>query len=674
MKRKRMKGIVSLLLIGCMLLSGCSKSRTPETGISAENSEEETTSVSENYIDTLSPANDFYGYINANDIMQMELKSNQERISTLGLIGEETDEQVEAIIKEIADSEEEFPKGSNEQMIHDMYWLTYKALSDKQSNEASDTAFVEEIIDKINAVEDKEDLLNLWHDLAKDYGLSTFLMASVDSNLYDTSEKVISFDFYPLADMAEIKDSDIKGVSYRDNFESYLKLCDITSDEAKDRATDVIYLYYDLAGCADPLILSGDKKYYEMYHLYSKEECEKNLKNLSYEQLLYSVGYDGKLPDKIAISDPGLFWEIDRLVDEEHVQAWKDIALIHFLSGNSYLLPTKYTFEGLEGLSPEKRTIRLISKYFQSEISDIYAEKYFTEKDKEIITKMCNDMVAEYRVLIEDADWLSGEGKSYLIEKLDNMKFFIGCGEKREDRPEEADLIRDTLLQTMYSFTAYQMNKSFDELFQKNVYNGFDDMSPITVNACYLPSENSIVITAAIINKRVFDSDADYAWNLGAIGSIIGHEISHAFDSNGVLFDAHGNYSPDAMPKADMEAFKQKQETAIEYYNTFTVLGSHVNGKLTLPENFADISGLQCVLSIAGDKDSQKTAFESYAHTWCSLITDITAKTLLETDVHSPANVRVNAVVACFDEFYEIYGVKEGDPMYIEPEKRVRRW
>ena len=287
---------------------------------------------------------------------------------------------------------------------------------------------------------------------------------------------------------------------------------------------------------------------------------------------------------------------------------------------------------------------------------------------------MCNDMVAEYRVLIEDADWLSGEGKSYLTEKLDNMKFFIGCGEKREANPKEADLIRETLLQTMYSVSAYQTNKSYDELFQKNVYNGFDDMSPITVNACYLPTENSIVITAAIINKRVFDSNADYAWNLGAIGSLIGHEISHAFDSNGVLFDSHGNYSPDAMPKADMDAFKLKQETAIEYYNTFTVLGSHVDGKLTLAENFADISGLQCVLSIAGDKASQKTALESYAHTWSSLITDTAAKSILETDVHAPSNVRVNAVVACFDEFYEIYGVKEGDPMYIEPEKRVRRW
>ena len=673
MKRK-MKGMVSILLVGCILLSGCSGKQTSETDVSSVNSGEETTSESENYIASLTPANDFYGYINANDIMQMELKDNQERISTLGLIGEETDEQVEAIIKEIADSKEEFPKGSNEQMIHDMYWLTYKALSDKQSNEASDTAFVEEIIDKINAVEDKEDLLNLWHNLAKEYGLNTFLAADVDGNLYDTSEKVISLNFYALADMSEIKDSDIKAVRYRDNFESYLKLCNVTPDEAKERSTNVIYLYYDLAGCADPLNLSGDREYYEMYHLYSKEECDRNLNSLSYEQLLYSVGYDGKIPDKIAISDPGLFWEIDRLVDEEHIQAWKDIALINLLSNYSYLLPTKYTFEGLEGLSPEKRTIQIISKYFQSEISDIYAEKYFTEKDKEIITKMCNDMVEEYRVLIEDADWLSDEGKSYLTEKLDNMTFFIGCGEKREDRPEEADRIRDTLLQTLYSFTAYQMNKSFDELFQKNVYNGFDDMSPITVNACYLPSENSIVITAAIINKRVFDPDADYAWNLGAIGSIIGHEISHAFDSNGVLFDAHGNYSPDAMPKADMDAFKQKQETAIEYYDTFTVLGSHVDGKLTLAENFADISGLQCVLSIAGDQDSQKTALESYAHTWCSLITDTTAKSILETDVHAPSNVRVNAVVACFDEFYEIYGVKEGDPMYIEPEKRVRRW
>ena len=254
------------------------------------------------------------------------------------------------------------------------------------------------------------------------------------------------------------------------------------------------------------------------------------------------------------------------------------------------------------------------------------------------------------------------------------MTFFIGCGEKREPDPEEGKLFKDTLLQTMYSFSAYEMQKNFDSLFEENVYNGFDDMSPITVNACYVDETNSIVITAAIINDRVFNPDADYAWNLGAIGSIIGHEISHAFDSCGVLYDSHGNYSPNAMSESDINAFEEMQQMAIEYYDSFTVLGSHVDGKLTLAENFADISGIQCVLAIAGDLESQKIALESYAGVWSALTSDTYAKELLETDPHSPSNIRVNAVVACFDVFYEIYDVKEGDPMYVDPDKRVRRW
>lgn len=176
------------------------------------------------------------------------------------------------------------------------------------------------------------------------------------------------------------------------------------------------------------------------------------------------------------------------------------------------------------------------------------------------------------------------------------------------------------------------------------------------------------------MNKGLFDEDEDYATNLGGIGALIGHEISHAFDSKGVKFDAHGNFVPDAMPQEDIKAFKDLQDKAIAYYSSFKILGSHVDGKLTLGENLADISGLQCVISIAGDPESQKKAFEAFARMWEQLLTDTKAKEYLTEDVHSPHSVRVNAAVALFDEFYEIYGVKEGDPMYVAPENRIRRW
>ncbi len=668
---RRTENIGCLLLAACLVLTGCGNNAAPAemtgTGVAA-------VTESENGIDSLTPANDFYGYINAADIMAMELKDNQQKISTLGLISEETSDQVEGIIKDIVNSDEEYELGSNEQMIRDLYNITYQFVDDKSLFEESDTKFVEGILDKIESAENKNDLIKMWHDLAKDYGLQTFVSGSVVSNIYDTSEKVLFISIEPLADFSEIKESDLKAVSYRDGFDTYLKLAGASVDDAKDRANNIIYLYYDLAGVADPAILSGDKDYYETFEIYSREECEEHLSNITYEDLIYSIGYEGKIPDKIVIPDPELLWEIDSLVTDDHIREWKDIALVSFLGNQSSLLPNEYTQTGIEEFTPDDLAVSVVTKYMDKMISDIYADKYFSEEDKELITKMCKDMVAEYRVLIEGADWLTDEGKAFLTDKLDNMTFFIGRGEKREADPEEGKLIKGTLLQTLYSFSAYAQQKNFNAFWEEYEYDGFDAMSPITVNACYVSQPNSIVITAAIINERVFDPDADYAWNLGAIGSILGHEISHAFDSDGVLFDSKGNYVPDAMPESDIEAFEEKQEIAIEYYNSFTVLGSHVDGKLTLGENFADISGLQCALAIAGDLDSQKTVFESYAHVWSSLVSDTYAKGLLETDPHSPDSVRINAVVACFDEYYEIYDVKEGDPMYIEPDRRVRRW
>ena len=467
MKRKGLKGFLASLLAGCILLSGCSNTQSSEKDVSTGEVKETSSETGEDYIASLTPANDFYGYINASELMNMELKDNQEGISTLGLISEEKDERLEAIIKEIANSKEDFPKGSNEQMIHDLYWQTYQALDDKKSSEALDKEFIEGIFDRINSAENMEEMLEACHVLSKEYALYPFLEASVEANQFDRSENIFQFYFVPLPDLAEIKESDVKGVSYRDSYTDYLRLCGVSPDEAKDRATNIIYLYYDLAGNADPLVLSGDKQYYENFYVYSKEECEKNLKNLTYEQLLYSVGYDGKIPEQIAIPDPGMFFRLDALFDEEHLQVWKDIALIKVLSNHPVLLPEQYTQAGIEGVSVEKLSITVVTEYMEKELSEIYAEKYFTEEDREIITRMCNDMVEEYRKLIHDADWLSEDGKSFLTNKLDHMTFFIGCGEPHEVNPADGDRIKDSLLQTLYYNVAYEKNLNYDTLYKK---------------------------------------------------------------------------------------------------------------------------------------------------------------------------------------------------------------
>ena len=200
-------------------------------------------------------------------------------------------------------------------------------------------------------------------------------------------------------------------------------------------------------------------------------------------------------------------------------------------------------------------------------------------------------------------------------------------------------------------------------LMEKNTYDTFvEKYKEVTLKN---------VLEASIAGDLTFAYTNPYT---SSTGLNILTAMLHAFDSSGVRFDAYGNLRPDAMPESDIQAFEARQKTAIQYYNTFTVLGSHVDGKLTLRENFADISGLQCALAIAATPEHQKTVFENYAFSWKTLAEDKDAKIQLDSDEHSPAIVRINAVVACFDEFYEIYGVKEGDPMYVAPAERVRRW
>ncbi len=672
---KKIKSLCAALLACCMIC-GCSGSEEPPVQNVPVRTESDVDSPDdENYIAQLTPGKDFYGYINAAEIMKMDLRQDQSYTGTWSMMIEESREHQNEIIKEIAGSDKEYAPGSNEQLIHDLYWQIYHMVeNEKKDSEEEDTEFIEGFIKKIEAVTSTEELISLWHELASGSGLISFYSASVLNNAFDSSEKVLYFTFVPLTALDELKDNSVKATQSRDDFVSYLRLCGVPADEAKERATRLIYMYYELTGYCDPLMLSGEAELYDNFNILTREDCSSMLKNITFEQLIRSVGYDGKLPDKIVVGDPGQLVGADSLINSEHLREWKDVCLINLLKNYPILLPVKYSLVGFDGIDPESTALDYVRSFLNREISEIYAQKYFNERKREIISKMCDDMVAEYRRLINGADWLTDNGKAYLIQKLDNMKFFIGTDEPHEVDPADAEMIGSTLLKTVYNYDRISRQKGYNELFSGKPFNGFDGMTPSTVNACYIPAQNDVVITAAILNKRLFDEDADYAWNLGGIGSIIGHEISHAFDSYGVKFDAYGNYRPDAMPKEDIQAFKKLQDKAIAYYSKFKVLGSPLDGKLTLGENLADISGVQCALSIAGDLESKKTVFESYARWRIMLMTDIKAKEYLATDVHSPDSVRVNAVVPLFDEFYEIYGVKEGDSMYVAPEDRIRRW
>ena len=684
---RRFRKAFAMLLSAMMLagsLSGCGAdssgaalgSGTTESTEGVERSfggDEDDTGDHTGYVATLTPATDFYGYINGENLLEMSLDEKHKEVGSLRSVGELVDGQMDDIIDDII-SKDGYEQGSYEQIIHDMYYLFVNTEDGIVDTSEEDCATVETIIDKINAPTNTDELLEAWHDLSLEYGFSAPLGVSLEMDFMNNERYIFVISFNAPADLEAIKTSDGGAVISRDSLADQLKILGVPSEEASERATDVIYALREVASFTDLEIVNGEKQIYDYYDVYPSSDLESKLSNLSVDKIIYSAGMEVETPEELAVTDPGQWSTIDGLFDNEHLQVWKDMTSCLFLSSYADYLPDKYGGADDTDLSADKKARNFIKNQMSSVIGEIYAERYYTEEKRETITRICDDLKAEYYNLIEGAEDISDEGKAYLTGKLDNMKFFIGADEPHEIDPSDGDFFDESLLQTMINFMCKLTEESMDKYGEVPEKNGFTEMSPSTVNACYCGYFNCINITAAITNEPLYDENADYYTNLGRIGSIIGHEISHAFDSKGVLWDENGNLDREAFPEVDREAFEKLQEQAIEYYNTFTVLGSHVNGELTLAENLADISGVQACLAIAGTKENQQKVLESYAVTWCSLIADTTAKQLLEIDDHSPDIVRINAVVSCFDEFYEIYDVKEGDPMYVAPEERVRRW
>jgi putative endopeptidase len=199
------------------------------------------------------------------------------------------------------------------------------------------------------------------------------------------------------------------------------------------------------------------------------------------------------------------------------------------------------------------------------------------------------------------------------------------------------------------------------------------DVTPQTVNAFYDPSNNEILITASIIQAPFYDSSYTYEQNLGGTGWTIAHELSHAFDSSGSLYDENGNYN-DWWTEEDKEKYNEYCQSIIEYYNNYQINGKNVNGELTLGENIADLAAMQCLAVVMGDDDGLKQVFEWATYTFAIKTTDDYQTYLLNNDTHSPCKVRMNASLSSCDAFYKVFDVNEGDGMYIAPEDRVGIW
>lgn len=310
-------------------------------------------------------------------------------------------------------------------------------------------------------------------------------------------------------------------------------------------------------------------------------------------------------------------------------------------------------------------------------VSRIYIERYVPESAKKEVEQIIRQTVKYYRSMLETEDWLSEATRKKAIEKLDAMRLNSAYPDKWVDFSEFDYPEGASFYEAVKALEKYKVQKYFYDRLNQKVDHDLWINDVVVVNAYYQPSENSINIIAGIMGGDFYSPEMSYEEKLGGIGMVIGHEISHAFDTNGAQFGKTGNVES-WWTEEDNANFKKRAESLIKYLDTFRVddSGEHYNGELVHTETIADMAGIKAMLGIAEGIEgfNYDKFFRQYAKIWKLTQTRELNDLRVKTDVHALPYIRVNAIVQQYEEFYRTYGIKKDDKMYLAPENRVAVW
>ncbi|WP_027086935.1 M13-type metalloendopeptidase [Cohnella panacarvi] len=380
----------------------------------------------------------------------------------------------------------------------------------------------------------------------------------------------------------------------------------------------------------------------------------------------------------------------DGLITDQNLQTIKD--LLAFNTYHNYANAFSEEALGFEddltkavaGIVPEKvpveqRASALAQSFEPQAFDKFFVSQYFPESSKSDVNDIVSEIIAKYEDRIDALDWMSAGTKTKAIEKLKNIKVNIGYPDEWKQTLSYSVTSREdggTLFDAMINHRIAAEAAGKEALKKPYSLDVWNVLPVMTVNAFYNPSTNSIIFPAAILQAPFYDPKASREQNLGSIGAIIGHEISHAFDVNGAQFDKDGNLV-NWWTEADYAEFqKRTAKVAAELSEIEFVPGNKVNGDLTLAETIADLGGLSCVLDIADDNPNADLSqvFEGFARAFAAWMPSELSVVYLQMDPHAPSKVRVNFVLQMQGSFYSVYNVTDKDAMYVSPEKRISIW
>ena len=460
-----------------------------------------------------------------------------------------------------------------------------------------------------------------------------------------------------------------------------LQLTDLTAEQQAQYVKDALEFDAVIA----TLVKSNEEwsDYPAMYNPMPVEEVAKLLAPVDFVKLLKDIF--GKLPDKVIVAEPRFLNGFSKLFNADNFVKYKHWAYITEYVGATSLLSEQVRAVGatysnmLSGVaalpSIEKQAYRIASSVFSEPVGIYYGKTYFGEKAKKDVVDIVKEIIETYKGRVSKNDFLSEVTKQKAIRKLDKIVIKMGYPDKCGDLYDKLVFdSNDSLFNAMECLKKIRMQDNLSKLY-KEVDRTEWPMPGHMVNACYNPTSNDITFPAAILQAPFYSIKQSRSENLGGIGAVIGHEISHAFDNNGAKCDEDGNLN-NWWTEEDFKAFEERTHAMIEEFDGIELPQGKVNGTFIVSENIADNGGMAVTLEMMSHlKNADYQAyFYNWARVWCMKARPEFLQLLLAVDVHGPAELRANMQPRNFAEWYKAFGVTEKDKMYLPPEKRVTIW
>ncbi len=605
------------------------------------------------------------GYTSAGTIYEMTVRAN---------------EQVAEIIAEIVASDP--APGSREEKIKNLY-------ENVINWEARDAAGIEPIRPWLEAIDQAgslAELMELHCAISREAAVSILMGFGLTTDLEDSTKNRVTFaTLYPSLGNRASYDDAATAAAYRQYLETLLTLGGRTAEQASAEAAAYIEMEKGLADAMMSRQDYGDAD--QIYNLYTMEELEALFPQVDLQAVLDATGF--ALDGEVLVEDPGLLEASAAYFDDSHLELLKTTMRLGVLSGFGGVLSrafteAAYTYQeaiyGVSGrLSDEDLASQQVQAYLSDYLGQLYVERHFSAEAKADVEAMIEEFRTIYAERIRALDWMSDATKARAIEKLEAMAVNVGYPDTWDDTMDAAE-IRSVEQGGSYFENVLSMSRAARDAAVASQFEPVNkdawQLAAYTVNAYYDATANSINFPAAILQAPLYDVNADDTENLGGIGYVIAHEITHAFDNNGAKFDAEGNVS-DWWTAEDYAAFQALCDRVVAFYDGVEAMpGIVCDGELTLSENVADLGALACITEAEGRETAPDyaTLYETAARTWRGSTSREMAAYLVAMDVHAPDRLRGNRALQSCDEFYEAFAIQPGDGMYLPPEERVQIW